>query len=181
MQNERIFHGGRAGKGAVGFSNPTDRLVDPVEILLLASGGVLTVTDKCSEIDFTSDIFISAGGDFIMLVNDIIDISSDHGNINITATNHELNLNSAVHTLINNHGNGIDINTDGASPGGQLNMTGRIFNLSATSPTDQSLILAISGRISIPVIKTGATQGAAGAAATELWHCTTDHTIRIGI
>jgi hypothetical protein len=38
-----------------------------------------------------------------------------------------------------------------------------------------------SGKISVPIIASGANQGAAGAAAGELWHDTTDNTIKRGV
>ena len=45
----------------------------------------------------------------------------------------------------------------------------------------RSMTIKSDGGIFLNNLKSGATQGAAGAAAGELWHDTDDDTIKIGI
>lgn len=193
METARIFHGGRAGKGAVGFPSPTDRIVDPSTgaILLFGtnSGGpelhitavagqnffadqdFMLFTDRDIYISANQEVEIDAGEDIYLFAQTTFDAYSID----------DLTLTSDSEIDIVSNGNGINITATAAYPAGQLNETGSVFNISGTDATHQNMLLAISGRIAIPVIKSGATQVASGAAATELWHCTTDHTIRIGI
>ena len=140
MDIARIFHGGRAGKGAVGFSNPPDRLVD--------NAGLLLLLGQSGELDVSAP-FIYASGDVIALSDGYIDISAN-GNITIYSS-------------------------------GSGSVTFEGVNAKIKSTSGNVTIETVTGRIMVSGIKSGATQGAAGAIANELWHCTTDHTIRIGI
>lgn len=119
--------------------------------------------DREVEIDAGENIYLYAATYFDIYANADIAIEADT-TVGITA-----------------HGNGISILCDGANPAIQAAMTAPTIAISSTHATGSMILVSVSGSLLVPIIKSGANQAAAGALAGEIWHDTTDNTLKYGI
>jgi hypothetical protein len=94
LDNAKIYHGGRAGKGAVGFSAPPDRIIDNNgDLILYAEDGVIYIKAFAgyTSMLFDLNVLIAAGGSFdLSSSGDMTIYSSGGGKGSIGGTSAEL-------------------------------------------------------------------------------------------
>jgi hypothetical protein len=153
----RTYHGGAAnsGSGGSGHPSPFDRLIDQLGNVLLQ--GITNVVHLLTGKTITADQDLQ-----INVVRNMIVAAV---NANIASTN--ISEISGFHT---------NILAGTPTSGGNLLLSGyadvgvvcSVGPVSIVAGGDKINLIAIAG-VFIPVIKAGATQAAAGAAADEVW------------
>jgi|WetSurMetagenome_2_1015567.scaffolds.fasta_scaffold20458_5 hypothetical protein len=204
----KIFHGGNiGGQGSwPSGGGASDKLLDQLGNVLLQgiSNVVHLLTGKSIEVNTDLNATINRDSNVSVGRNRVVDVAVDDqfsiggdttgtftGDVNIGFSNATLNSNAGNYDLevnggkITNYCSGMhSVEADGTFEL-KSNAAGNSAIVSAGNIGIQvggSLLLIVPvGGVKILGIKSGATQGAAGAVATELWQETGTNTIKIGV
>lgn len=130
IEQTRIFHGGRGGKGAAGFAMPPDRIIDDSgTILVLGDSGALNFKEVFGGTNLIFEGFA------LFMVDDYIDFSATN-DVDVYSQTGDCTIAGVTASIKTTNGN-LDIHTD----------SGRIIMTGLRSGTTQALAGAAANEI----------------------------------